>query len=187
MPTYQCNMKTKMFFAVLALSATSCMDPVEPFGGAQAVLEIEYINYAWTPTYRGFVVDVFGNVYSYDRQGRAWEHQDRATLTQEQLESKFTGKTLVATRLPSEVEVMGLKAQAAASGALSERKMQCADAGILTYRAYVVEGDPPEYRPVLLRVEGDVAQVNTSESAQEVIAYIRSLKLMDELLGCDPE
>ena len=64
--------------------------------------------------------------------------------------------------------------------------MMCADAGALTYRVYRYNAGSRTYEPVLLRVEGDYAQQNTSQAAQQLIDYVRSLNLLEELLGCDP-
>lgn len=181
------NIKNFMLTCVIAVAAAGCAEATGPDEADRVYFEIEYINYAWTPTYFGFIVEGSGRVFRYDRNAVQWQPQDDASWTRETLEAKFApNKTQVDSVSAAEVAAAAAKIDAAASGQLSPPRMQCADAGKLTYRAYRYSSETGRYSPVLLRVEGDVAQQNTSEAAQELIAYIRSLDLLEELLGCDP-
>jgi hypothetical protein len=178
--------KYSLLLAALALPA--CNEATGPDSAtAPVLLEIEYINYAWTPQYFGFFVDATGDVYSYDREGTPWAHGEDRTITEEHLNDKFSLKrTLVTTRDTSEIRQVANRIAAVNTNQLSQEKIACADAGALTYRAYRYNPANRTYTPILLRVEGDRAQENTSQSAQDLVAYIRSLDLLDELLGCDP-
>jgi hypothetical protein len=182
-------MKMKLGYAALAAVAlAACNEATAPDADTGSVLlEIEYINYAWVPTYFGFYVDATGDVYSYDRQGTPWQHGEDRTITEEQLIEKLSLKrTLVTTRDSMEVASIANRIAEVNTNQLSAEKIQCADAGALTYRAYKYNPGNRTYQPILLRVEGDLARQNTSQAAQELIAYIRSLDLLEELLGCDP-
>ena len=183
-------MKTKWVCAVAVATAAlgACNETTAPDAeGTQVLLEIEYVNYAWVPTYFGFYVDDTGDIYSYDRQGTPWQHGEDRTITEEQLTEKFSLKrTLVGTRDSIEVAAVRNRIAEVNAGQLSQERNQCADAGALTYRAYKYNPGNRTYQPILLRMEGDVARQNTSAAAQELVNYIRSLDLLDELLGCDP-
>lgn len=151
------------------------------------LLEIEYVNYAWTPTYFGFFVDATGDVYSYNREGTPWPHGENRVITEEELNEKFSLKrTLVATRDSADIALLKARITQVNETQVTAVKNQCADAGLLAYRAYRYNSANRTYEPVLLRVEGDAAQENTSPAAQDLIAYIRSMDLLEELLGCDP-
>jgi len=163
----------------------SCSDIIEPDDVGSVLLEIEVVNYAWTPTFFGFVVESDGHVYRYDRRGASWEEQD--VYSPEELNQKFApNRELVATRPASEVSGVADKVRDLPSRDDSEPVGRCADAGSLTYRAYKYNSHVARYVPVLLRVEGDWAQLNREPIAQELIAYIRALQLVQEFLGCDP-
>lgn len=181
-------MKTQHILTAFALAATAaaCTEPVGVTEADRVVIEIEYINNAWEPTYFGFFIDGSGRVFEYDRQGQAFENQEFSEFTAAELDEKFANRVQVAMRSGTEVFSLIPLIDIAGDGDLSEIKAECADAGSLTYRAYRFDTIRNRYIPVLLRVEGDFAQENTSEAAQELIAYIRSLELMEELLGCDP-
>ena len=178
----------KYALMVGALALPACEETTGPDGDAGPVLlEIEYVNYAWTPTYFGFFVDASGDVYSYNREGQPWPHAEARVITEEALNEKLSLKrTLISTR--DTTEIVALKARIAQvnESQVTPEKIQCADAGLLTYRAYRYNAGNRTYEPVLLRVEGDAAQENTSQAAQDLIAYVRSLDLLEELLGCDP-
>ena len=181
------KMRTLLTTAALAAVTAACAQTTGLDDAQRVVLEIEYINYAWTPQYFGFFVDASGRVFSYNRNGSAYPHQASTEWTVRDLDDKFVPiRNQVSTRPAAEIQALDATIAAAASGSLSTPKTQCADAGTLTYRAYRWDGAAARYRAVPLRVEGDFAQQNTSQAAQTLIAYIRSLDLMDEMLGCDP-
>ena len=183
-------MKIHNLLSVIALTAVTAACNTETTdipAEERVVLEVEYINYAWTPQYFGFFVDASGRAYRYDRNGAPYTKQEATSWSPEELADKFKpAKSLVVTRPASEVTALLPTIDAAASGGLSTPNVACADAGALTYRAYRYNPATGRYTAVPLRVEGDFAQQNTSQAAQQLIAYIRSLQLLEELLGCDP-
>ena len=171
-----------------AMALGGCDETTAPDSDdAPVLLEIEYVNYAWTPTYFGFFVDATGDVYSYDREGTPWPHGENSVVTEEELNEKFSLKrTLLSTRDSAEIALLKARISQVNASQVSAQKHQCADAGLLTYRAYKYNSGNRTYEPVFLRMEGDAAQQNISPAAQELIAYVRSLDLLEELLGCDP-
>ena len=182
-------MKVLRFALLLgAIALPACDETTAPDGGAGPVLlEIEYVNYAWTPTWFGFFVDATGDVYSYNRDGTPWPHSEDRVITEADLDEKFSLKrTLISSRDTNEVALVRSRIAQLNQAQVTAEKMQCADAGRLTYRAYRYNAANRTYEPVLLRMEGDVARENTSAAAQDLIAYVRSLDLLEELLGCDP-
>jgi hypothetical protein len=168
-----------------ALTATGCSQITENSDTGAVLLEVELVNYAWVPTFKGFVVEADGKIHSYDRKGATWTEQD--SYTPGQLDEKFApNRALVTTRPTNEVADVANKVAALPNDNLSAPKMVCADAGTLTYRAYKYDAAAARYTPVLLRMEGDRAQQNTSAAAQDLISYVRSLGLLQEFIGCDP-
>ena len=182
-------MKTIRLLPTLALAAIAagCGLINEIENDTRVLLEIEYINNAVEPTYRGFLIEGSGDIFRYDRQGAAFAFQDSSEFEPSDLEGKFAPvKTLIVTRPPEEITPLLTLIEVAATGDYSDPKLACTDAGTLTYRAYEFDTIKGRYIPVVLRIEGDFAVENTSQAAQELIAYIRSLDLIDEISGCDP-
>jgi hypothetical protein len=180
-------MKIKRLLSITALAGLAgCSDVIGLQDQDRVLLEIEYINYAFTPTYFGWFIDASGQVFRYDQEVSDAPNPNIEEWTPDELIEKFNVFFEVGSRPLSEIAGLDAQIEAAAAGTLSAPKMECADAGTLTYRAFTYDRDDDLYRSVLLRVEGDVARENTSQAAQQLIAYIRSLQLIPELLGCDP-
>jgi hypothetical protein len=176
-------------YAVLLCALAACNTETTGLNGSTGpvLLEIEYVNYAWTPQFFGFFVDATGDVYSYNREGAQWAHRDATVVTEEQLTQKFSLKrVLVTTRDSAEVANVAARITQVNTTQLSAEKFVCADAGILTYRAYQYHAGSRTYTPVPLRMQGDLARQNTSQAAQDLIAYIRSLGLLTEMGDCGP-
>ena len=185
-------MKNYALILGIAAAAAGCnvdgtfTPPLADVEPDQVLLEIEYVNYAWGQVFFGYVIDGDGEVFKYDRKGAPWRPASKSSYTAAELADKFSlNRQLVTDRNDGEAREAASRIHSLAS-VLSQPKSQCADAGVLTYRAYKYDPVVARYTPVLLRAEGDHAQVNTSAEAQQLIAYIRSLDLIDELLGCDP-
>lgn len=182
----------KRFWLTSALLLAACNNAAEPgteivptAQSGHVLLEIEYVNFAWVPTWLGFYVDTDGNVFSYDRKGVAWESD--GILTEDQLEEKFSlNRTLVASRDRLEIDALARRITQVVPDQLSQPSSPCADAGILTYRAYHFDPLTRTYRPVLLRAEGDRAQQNLSPAAQELVAFLKSLSLRNSWPDCQP-
>ena len=176
--------RTVLLLAVATLIGCNNEPAAPALDSSRVLLEIEYINYAWTPTYKGFFIDGAGDIYSYDREGAQWAHQEARSVTDAQLMSKYLNRTLVSSRDSADLPTVAARIALVDVNQVSPQKAECADAGILKYKAYKF-GDG-KYTPVVLRAEGDFAQQNTSAAAQELIAYVRSLGLWTEMPGCDP-
>jgi hypothetical protein len=188
-------MKIKTLAVVLALagSAAACEDTIGPTADDQIVLEVEFINYAFNNTetrtgntYFGWYIDGGGRVIRYDQDLVEKPDLSANEWTLRELDAKWGIRFEVGRRPQGEVAALLPKVAAAAAGALSAPRTACADAGTLTYRAYTYDKGRQVYTRVLLRVEGDVAQENTSQAARDLVAYIRSLNLLAEIPGCDP-
>lgn len=178
--------KRLIAIAALAGVAAGCSDTVGLQEQDRVLLEVEYINYAFSPTYFGWFVDLSGRVFRYDQDLGVAPNQSIAEWTPQELNEKFGIFYEIARRPVSEVTGLDALIEAAAAGSLSPAKLECTDAGTFTYRAFLYDRRDEVYRAVPLRVEGDIARQNTSQAAQQLIAYIRSLNLIPEPEGCDP-
>jgi len=147
----------------------------------QILFEMNYYNFAWTPTLRGFYVDRDGNVYSYayepdgvtyDMTNPWWQ-----TFTEAQLLDRYShNPALMSTIDPDTLYEKYLLIQPAHAGTLSSPMVRCFDFGIAYYVAYTFDPLSGTYTPVLLRQMGDVAQTNFSPEAKALFEWMRSLE-----------
>ena len=180
--------QSPVVWLLLALPLAGCASITAPAANGTTVFEVEYVNYAWVPTWRGFVIDSTGTINSYDRKGKAWQPGNADYPTRAEL----VGKYAVNSKPAGSVEVatfraMEQRAGAAAAGPVSDPVNRCADAGTITYSAWLYDSEQDAFRRVLLWREGDVAQLNQSAAGRAIADWLRSLQLVPGFGGCQPE
>jgi hypothetical protein len=177
-------------FALCALVLTAaCQSVNEPLDrGGTVLFEIEYVNYAWVPTWKGYYIDSGGSVFSYDRsEVRANGVPEKTEFTHDELMEKLSVKRAHVRELSmGEVLAKFDLIAPAANGPLSNPVMRCADAGTVTYRAYRFDFSKQKFVPVLLYQQGDRAQANLSAEGKQLFQWLDSLKLMNRFPGCEP-
>ncbi|HYJ79726.1 MAG TPA: hypothetical protein VEW03_09010 [Longimicrobiaceae bacterium] len=177
------------FVGALAFAAAACSEPAGPGvpDTGSVLFEIEYVNFAWTPTWLGAYVDAEGQVFAFDRGGRPWQGDEHPTAGQ--LAEKYAaGRRLVRSVGPGEAAGKAALISAASRGTLSERRGACADAGTVRFSAMVYDAAAGRYTRVLLHLHGDVAQTNHAPEARELYLWLRTLPDVPMLPGgaCDP-
>ncbi|MEO5510071.1 MAG: hypothetical protein ABIV28_06030 [Longimicrobiales bacterium] len=165
---------------------SGCATVTEPVEAQHAILEIEYANFAWVPTWKGFVIDSTGAIYSYDLGGKQWTVKDPNHPTTAELQAKYaTGRALVRTLAANETQSLFTLLRSAAHGTVSDPVNRCADAGVLSYSGY--EGlDTPTTNKIVLRTEGDMIRENKSQAARELATKLAGLGLLIPISGCQP-
>jgi len=175
--------------ALLLIGVAACATASEPDfqDEAPVLLEIEYANWAWIPTWKGYYIDSGGALYSWDASDRDPPSQQRSELTHAELMQKLTTKREKLRDLSKdELSDIANRIPAAAAGALTEPIGRCADAGTLVFRAYTFDSQRAVFKPVLLRSEGDLIRENTSGAARAIYEYLDDLDLVQHISGCQP-
>ncbi|HET7463714.1 MAG TPA: hypothetical protein VFJ82_20835 [Longimicrobium sp.] len=163
------------------LTFTAPDDPLVP------LFEVETQSTAFFPYWAGFYVDGEGHVYRWNRTDASDPAFHSDVLTPEQLAAKYLpGKTLVGTVASSEVlQRYGLVGPAASDG-LASRKHSCADAGIQTFSAWVLQGDG-NYHRILLHQRGDEATARRNAAARTLWTWLAEVTGENEPTEfCDP-
>jgi hypothetical protein len=176
---------------VLAPLASACSlvtEPEEDLTQRPPVLfEIEYVNLGFTRVWRGHYVDATGNVYAYDRSRLGQAPGQQTDFTHAQLMDKYNvGRVHVRTLSTAELQPISLLIPAAAQAQLPAPEVRCADAGVLSFRAYIFDHQAAVFRPVAIRMEGDQVQANPSEAAGRILQYLDGLGLAQHIEGCEP-
>lgn len=184
-------MKRGMFLAAAALVLAACdSDSTGPkLGDRPPVLfEIEYMNYAYVPTWKGFYIDASGKLYSYDRSAASdTMPQPRNDYTHADLMEKFNvNRKLVRTISTDSLQDMAELIPAAAAGTVTPAADKCADAGILQFRAYIYKANTGRFEKVPIRMEGDQIQVNQAEAAGELFEWLDGMALVNHIEDCQP-
>ncbi len=144
---------------------------------AGSVIELQYVNYAWVPTYKGFTIDASGNLFSWDRSGEQWKPADEDHPTADELSSKYSNKTAIRTMGSGDVQKYFALATDASKGTVTSPMNRCADAGEWVISAYLPT-DNGRFNRVLIRQEGDMVRQNKSSAAKDLAARVDNLELM---------
>jgi hypothetical protein len=161
---------------VLSLSAAACAEPLTPPAPGSVLFEVEYVNFAWGPSWNGFIVDAEGRVYSYDLGGTNLRPAEGDVFTAAELEAKYAHqRRLVTTVAAAEAASRYARVADALAGPLTPPKGGCADAGTIRYSALLYDASAGTYRRLLLHQRGDVAQANTSPAARELYRWLEQL------------
>ena len=175
-----------LIYVLLLLPLGGCATITSPVETEGTVFEVEYVNFAWVPTWRGFTIDSTGTIRSYDRKGKAWQPQNADNPTSSELVAKYDNSHPAGTVDRATVIAMQQRAGSAATGPWSEPKYRCADAGTVTYSAWLYDAATDRFERVLLWREGDVAQLNQSTDGRAIAEWLRSLQLVPGFQGCQP-
>ena len=169
------------------LPLAGCAGITTPIITSSTVFEVEYVNFAWVPTWRGFAIDSTGTISRYDLRGQPWQPKDEELPTRAELAAKHhTNAVPVGSVGDAELQAMQERAGPAAAGPLSAPQYGCADAGTVTYSVYLLDAGRGGYRRVVLRREGDIAQLNQSAPGRALADWLRTLQLLPTIDGCQP-
>jgi len=184
-------MKRVLFVAAAALMVAACDSDTSGPGSKDqppALFEIEYMNYATEPTWKGFYVDAEGKLYSYDRSAVSDSMPTpKDAYTHAELMEKFGVKRqLVRSISTDSLEDLVELVPEAAAGTITDPVDKCVDAGLLHFRAWIHKANTGKYEPVPLRTEGDQVQVNQSQAAQTLYEWLDELDLVTHIEDCQP-
>ena len=144
---------------------------------AGSFIEVQHVNYAWGPVYKGYVINGIGEVFSWDRAGKPWTAEDANSPTAAELNGKYENKTPVRTLPASEAGALFSLANTAANGTVTAPAQRCNDAGATTITVWLAQGEG-RMKKVVIRMEGDWAQENLSAAAKTLASRVDQLELM---------
>jgi len=173
-----------LYFIIASCVIAGCSGITAPESSTpRPLLEVEQYNYAWIKYYAGFYVNEAGDVVKYDRKGAMWSKQDDETGSVNELLEKYDNAAVQGARA-DDVNAVSAKVGVVDPKAVIPGAGRCADAGTTTFWGYKWDGE--RYTRVLLYRAGDVQQKNTTQAAQDLVAYLKSLNLVTIPTGCEP-
>lgn len=86
-------MRGRLLFVAIAAGAAGCTAVTPPGVTPGTCLEIEYVNHAWVPTWRGVMIDATGAVQGWDLGGQRWEAADETYVSAAALREKWQHAT----------------------------------------------------------------------------------------------
>ena len=139
------------------------------------LFEVEYVNHAWGLAWNGLVIDRSGDIYAYDHGHEVWGPSGAESFTEAELDDKYDHGSRYIGRIDEATIALQFSRISSVGDHFLNARQACADAGSIAYRAYQYEPTTGDYRPLLLREEGDLPKQNLSDAAEELAAWLRRL------------
>lgn len=172
-----------------SLTAMGCTSqPLESLelSEQQFLLEVEYAS-SWFPTWTGISIDRDGMVTRYYREDTPFTPADRENLTLAELEAKYEAEASVVFEIDAQTVGELYTAIGRVGNDFSgPPNVVCADAGYLSYTAFVYDEVTERYRPLTLRREGDDVTQNTSLAGRVLAEWLREFLTDHPVEGVRP-
>jgi hypothetical protein len=140
------------------------------------LFEYYHSNYAWVYQLTGTYIDNHGNIISYNHSGDEWLPQNSDTLSQEELDDKYSlGADTIGVVDEETLEEMFGLLDAVEKGEYSERVNVMADGGQFVYVIYRYDEVTDKYVRVLLKEYGDSEQNNLAGEADTLYQWLKSV------------
>ena len=171
-------MKNLVLILIITLALFGCkketitvLDPNQ-----KVFFQFDYINYAWGRMHQGWILDSSGNFHTYD-EPENWIFPDSTDVITERAMQENLSKTQLGSKVVSTSELKQKIALIvkASKGKISEPENRMADAGILSYNAFIYDAENKEYKVVVLHQWGEWVKVNDAPEANELYEWLKNL------------
>jgi hypothetical protein len=165
--------------AACSSSPTATVDEIEQ----EFLFEVEYVNFAWGVTWKGFYIDRLGEIVVYDRGDLPWAPEVERSIREDELVKKYAlGRRSVGQVSPASL-VEGFALIRKVKEEFSQSDIVCYDAGGLGFTAFAYDAPSARYVPLTLREEGTHPRQNTSAAARELTRWLTALVRELEIPG----
>ena len=137
----------------------------------------EYANHAWGYQRHGVVLDMSGNIWTYEVKGagaRPWNATDMTRLSEADLKMRYEGAMVQAgKKVPAvEIEKVFPLIDDASRGKITEPSPHGADMGQTVLYCLKYDARSRTYAEVMLDNKGDVDSTNTSQAARNLRSWL---------------
>lgn len=167
-------MKTRILLFAIVLFFFSCDDKVE-ITNQRVFFEVHYVNFAWSYSNRGILIDSMGNVSSFDlKTNNRWNYPDSlGYISCEAMNENVTLCDSVVKQISNDSLSFYVKQiDEAARGKISEPVGVMYDAGGIEFIAYTFDHKTDRYKKVLLHQWGDFQITNNAPEAQNLHQWL---------------
>ncbi len=167
-------MKLQNLLFMLILTITGCKkDNQLAVLNQEIVFQSEYINYAWVYVHEGFVIDSSGNIRTY-KLPKIWHFADtNGYISAADMLENIQQLNPPSSKVNKDTLLQNYnKLILAASGVLTEPKVEMFDAGGTVTSGFIYDSKLKKYKQILIRQTGDVYIENQSPYAKEIYDWI---------------
>lgn len=163
---------------IIAVFLNGCQKDYVVSEGQKILFQQEYINYAWGYQHRGFIIDSYGNVLTFDNPDK-WIFPDKDNkLTAKQVSEnisscRLTGKKISKNELQKYINYI----DNISSSKITSPRHVGADMGSLVYYCYQFSENSSVYKASIIKMEGDFECENLNFFSKRVVAWMKDIFL----------
>jgi len=161
---------------LIAFSISGCEKAYVVSKGQEILFQQEYINYAWGFQHYGFIIDINGNVLTFNNPDK-WNFPDKdGKLTEQQVKENIASCTLTGKKIAK----MDLNKYINYIDNISSSKVTAAkttgnDMGSLVYYCYQFSENNSSYRATKIKMEGDSQCENLNYFSKRVVHWMKKI------------
>lgn len=165
-----------LILTTVVLSIAGCKKNYIISEKQQILFQVDYINYAWGYQHSGFIIDINGNVLSYNNP-ESWNfHDDEMNLTDVQVTENITNCRPTGITIPkAELDKYAGYIRNIASSKVTAPRNVAEDAGTTQYICYQFEEYSSDYKGSLIKTEGDFSSENLNFYSKKVAIWLKEL------------
>jgi len=168
-------MKAKYLFFIIIMTFTGCKTEYPNFN-RKILFEKHYVNWAWGYQNKGFLVDSLGFVNAFDlsKDSIKWNEPDKdGYIGIVEMNENLSYCDSVICQIDADTLAHYTdKILAASKGKISEPVNQMADAGSITYSAFIFDEKTNQYKKILIKTWGDWSVDNSAPEAKEIYQWM---------------
>jgi hypothetical protein len=162
---------------IIAVSFSGCKKDYIVSEGQDILFQQEYINYAWGYQHNGFIIDINGNVLTFNKPDK-WNFPDKdGKLTDQQINENITSCTLTGIKISqTELHKYINYIDNISSSKITAQKNVGADMGSLIYYCYQFSENSSTYKATKIKMEGDYECENLNFYSKKVVGWMNDIK-----------
>lgn len=168
-------MKAKYIIFILFMTLIACKTEY-PNINQRILFEKHYTNWAWSFQNNGYLIDSLGSVRTFDlsKDTIKWNEPDKdGYISLAEMNKNFSHCDSIIYQINTDTLSYYVgKIWAASKGKISEPVNQMADAGSITYSAFIFVEKTNCYKKVLIKTWGDWSIDNDSPEAEEIYQWM---------------
>ena len=171
-------MSLAKYFSLLSLAAliSGCEKEYVVSKGQEILFQQEYVNYAWGFQHNGFIIDIEGNVLTFENPDK-WNFPDKdGKLTEQQIKENKASCTLTGMKISkTDLQKYINYIDNISSSKVTSPKINGADMGSLVYYCYQFSGSSLTYKATKIKMEGDYQCENLNFYSKKVVHWMKKI------------
>ena len=161
---------------IVAISISGCEKNYVLSKGQEILFQQEYINYAWGFQHSGFMIDIDGNVLTFDKPDK-WNFPDKdGKLSEQQVKENIASCTLTGKKISKADLYKYINyIDNISSSKVTAPKNAGADMGSLIYYCYQFSDNSGIYKATKIKMEGDYQCENLNFYSKKVVHWMKKI------------